>query len=76
MSALDLITFVEYRNLDMLLMSQDLIFPSFNFWLRNTIYKSSHPEVLLRKDVLKICSKFTGEDPCRSVISIKLQSTI
>ena len=26
------------------------------------------------KSVLKICSKFTGEDPCRSVISIKLQS--
>ena len=26
------------------------------------------------KDVLKICSKFTVEHPCRSVISIKLQS--
>ena len=26
------------------------------------------------KGVLKICSKFTGEHPCRSVISIKLQS--
>ena len=25
-----------------------------------------------RKGVLKICSKFTGENPCRSVISIKL----
>ena len=24
--------------------------------------------------VLKMCSKFTGEHPCRSVISIKLQS--
>ena len=35
---------------------------------------SSHPEVLLRKGVLKICTKFTGEHPCRSVISIKLQS--
>ena len=34
--------------------------------------KNSHREVLLRKDVLKICSKFTGEHPCRSVISIKL----
>ena len=33
---------------------------------------SSRPEVFLRKGVLKICSKFTGEDPCRSVISIKL----
>ena len=25
------------------------------------IYRSSHPEVFLRKGVLKICSKFTGE---------------
>ena len=28
--------------------------------------RSSHPEVLLGKGVLKICSKFTGEHPCRS----------
>ena len=28
--------------------------------------------MLLRKGVLKICSKFTGEHPCRSVISEKL----
>ena len=38
------------------------------------IFRSSHPEVLLERDVLKICSKFTGEHPCRSVISIKLQN--
>ena len=30
------------------------------------------PEVFLEKSVLKICNKFTGEHPCRSVISIKL----
>ena len=35
-------------------------------------YRSSRPEVFLRKGVLKICSKFTGEHPCQSVISIKL----
>ena len=35
-------------------------------------HKSNHSEVLLVKGVLKICSKFTGEQPCRSVISIKL----
>ena len=35
--------------------------------------RSSRPEVLLEKGVLKICSKFTGKDPCRSVISINLQ---
>ena len=37
-------------------------------------FRSSHPEVFLGKGVLKICSKFTGERPCRSAISIKLQS--
>ena len=30
--------------------------------------------LFLGKGVLKICSKFTGEHPCRSAISIKLQS--
>ena len=30
--------------------------------------------MFLRKSILKIWSKFTGEHPCRSVISIKLQS--
>ena len=33
-------------------------------------YRSSRPEVFLRKGVLKICSKFTGEHPCRSAISL------
>ena len=37
-------------------------------------FRSSHPEMFLEKGVLKICSKFTGEHPCRSVTSIKLQS--
>ena len=36
------------------------------------IYRSSHPEVFPGKVVLKIYSKFTGEYPCRSAISIKL----
>ena len=36
--------------------------------------RSSHPQVFLEKGVLKICSKFTGEHPCQSAISIKLQS--
>ena len=36
-------------------------------------FRSSPSEVLLGKGVLKICSKFTGEHPCRSAISIKLQ---
>ena len=36
-------------------------------WIR-----SSHQEVFLKKVDLKICIKFTGEHPCRSVISIKL----
>ena len=33
---------------------------------------SSQPEVFLGEVALKICSKFTGEHPCRSEISIKL----
>ena len=41
--------------------------PGFNF-------RSSRPEVFLEKGVMKICSRFTGEHPCRSVILIKLQS--
>ena len=35
--------------------------------------RSSHTEVFLGKAVLKICSNFTGEHPCRSAISIKLR---
>ena len=38
------------------------------------IFRSSRPEVYLRKGVLKIFSKLTGEHPCRSAISIKLHS--
>ena len=33
----------------------------------------THPEVYLGKGVLKICSKFTGEHPYGSVISINLE---
>ena len=45
--------------------------------LSNLIYvdvkvMGSHPEVFLEKGVLIICSKFTGEHPWQSVISIKL----
>ena len=35
-------------------------------------HRSSRGELFLRKSVLKICPKFTGEHPCRSVISINL----
>ena len=38
-----------------------------------SLIRSSNPKVFLRKGVLKICSKFTGEHPCLSVISIKLK---
>ena len=36
--------------------------------------RSSRSEVFLGKGVLKTCSKYAGEHPCQSVISIKLQS--
>ena len=42
------------------------------FVICNSVYRCSHPDVFLGKGVLKICSKFTGDHPCRSVISIKL----
>ena len=35
-------------------------------------FRRSHPEVIIRKGVLKKCGKFTGGHPCPSVISIKL----
>ena len=38
------------------------------------IQKQRRLEVFLKKDVLKICSKFKGEQPCRRAISIKLHS--
>ena len=40
--------------------------------LRRYIVRISPPEVFLGKGVLKICSKVTGQDPCQSVISIKM----
>ena len=36
------------------------------------IVRNNPPEVFLGKYVLEKCSKFTGENTCRSVISIKL----
>ena len=45
------------------------------FYMNISIYRNSHPEVVLRRGVLKICTKFTGEHPCRSVTSLKLQSS-
>ena len=38
--------------------------------------RSNHSEVLLGKGILKVCSKFTGEHPYWSAISIKLQITL
>ena len=39
-------------------------------------YRSSHSEVFQGKGVIKICCKFTGEHPCRRVISLKLLATL
>ena len=41
-----------------------------------SIVRSTHAEVFLRKDVLKICSKFTGEYPCQRPISIFIEITL
>ena len=40
-----------------------------------SLYHQKQPSRrVLKKRFLKICCKFTGEHPCRSAISIKLQS--
>ena len=44
----------------------------FYLGFNSRIDRSSHQEVFVRKGVLKICSKFTIEHPCQSVILIKL----
>ena len=38
----------------------------FSVWLAS--HRSSRPDIFLGKGVLKTCSKFTGEHPCRSVL--------
>ena len=58
-----------------LLIQQRVFLQVISAWIvMSCPYRSSHPDMFLRKGVLKICSKLTGEHPCRSVISIKLQS--
>ena len=37
-----------------------------------TDYRRRTPKVFLGKGVLKVCCKFRGENPCRSLISTKL----
>ena len=53
------------------ILSKKPVMESLYFW---RLPRSSPLEVILRKVVLKLCSKFTGEHPCWSRISIKLQS--
>ena len=49
-------------------------FFSFSESLTCGVFRSSRPEVFLVKGVLKICSKFAGKHPSRSVILKKLHS--
>ena len=44
--------------------------------MSRTSFRRSCSKVFLVKDVLKVCSKLTGEHPYQSVISIKLQSNL
>ena len=44
-------------------------------WKWVYIIRSSYSEMFLVKRVLRTCRKFTGEHPCRSVISIKYANT-
>ena len=47
-------------------------FQYFSPFILEDIYRSSPSEVFWEKAVLKVCSKFTGEHPCRSAFSINL----
>ena len=47
--------------------------PMFWAWLQMCMW-SNRPEIFFGKGVLKICNKVTGEQPCQSVILIKLLS--
>ena len=49
--------------------------PLWSCKIKNFQSRNSPQEVFLRKAVLKICRKFTGELPCLSVISVKLLCT-
>ena len=50
--------------------SQDLFVHSFQ-----AVFRSSPSAMFLGKCVLNICSKCTGQHPCRSAVSIKLLCT-
>ena len=56
-----------------LLRNLHILYPEYKFIMIAIVFgaldyvskcRSSHPEVFLRKGVLKICSKFTGNYPC------------
>ena len=51
------------------------IFKSIGWLFDHSVNRSRYPELSLRRGVPKICGKFTGEHPCWSVSSIKLQSS-
>ena len=42
----------------------------------STDYRSSPPGVFLGKGDMKMCSKFKGEHPCQSAISVKLPCNV
>ena len=48
------------------------VFKSFLFVKAIIYFRTSPPDVLLGKDTLKICSKFTGKHLCGSAISENL----
>ena len=58
--------FFKMQILNALFFSEMLLFDKS---FRQRIFRSNHPEVFLGKGVLEICSKFTGEHPCRNVFS-------
>ena len=58
------------------LVDEMLILDEFLSYWKNVLFRRSRLQVFLGKEVLKICSNFTGEYLCRSVISINCITTL
>ena len=64
------------KNQNVLYLLPDVYWMQIIFEIFWEMHRSKHSELFLEKVVLKICSKFTREHPCRRAISIKLQSNV
>ena len=64
----------KYRSTNTIILFLSILLVVFNVSLYTTFTRSSRPELILTKGIQRICSKFAGEHPWRSVVSIMLLS--